>query len=175
MLVGVLEVDVGCHEIVLHHQDGIDNLRGASHPALMTRHRLRGADEGALALEHPAQCDGLKHITLMRRGGVGVDVVDIVGYDTCILHGNSITDFADNIRSIRNVWMGSTSGSATTNSFHSFFANVNQASVNSAVENAFTSAINNISGMPAPFVKYCSVVSGKNFDDQSNWESTSGE
>ena len=88
---------------------------------------------------------------------------------------NSITDFADNIRSIRNVWMGSTSGSAATNSFHSFFANVNQTSVNSAVENAFTSAINNISGMPAPFVKYCSVVSGKNFDDQSNWESTSGE
>ena len=86
---------------------------------------------------------------------------------------NSITDFADNIRSIRNVWLGSTNGNAASKSFHSFFANVNQAAVNSAVENGYTSAINNISGMPAPFVKYCSIVSGKNFDDQSNWESTS--
>ena len=86
---------------------------------------------------------------------------------------NSITDFADNIRSIRNVWLGSTNGNAASKSFHSFFANVNQTAVNTAVENAYTSAINNISGMPAPFVKYCSIVSGKNFDDQSNWESTS--
>ena len=86
---------------------------------------------------------------------------------------NSITDFADNIRSIRNVWLGSTNGTAASNSFHAFFANVNQAAVNSAVENGYTSAINNISGMPAPFVKYCSIISGKNFDDQSNWESTS--
>ena len=86
---------------------------------------------------------------------------------------NSITDFADNIRSIRNVWLGSTNGNAASKSFHSFFANVNQTAVNSVVENAYTSAINNISGMPAPFVKYCSIVSGKNFDDQSNWESTS--
>jgi hypothetical protein len=86
---------------------------------------------------------------------------------------NSITDFADNVRSIRNVWLGSTNGNAASKSFHSFFANVNQASVNTAVENGYTSAINNISAMPAPFVKYCSVVSGKNFDDQKNWDSIS--
>ncbi len=85
---------------------------------------------------------------------------------------NSITDFADNIRSIRNVWYGSTNGSAATKSFHNFFAQVGKASVNTAVENGFNTAIKNISGMPSPFVKYCSVVSGKNFDDQSNWEST---
>ena len=88
---------------------------------------------------------------------------------------NSITDFADNIRSIRNVWYGSTNGSAATKSFHNFFAQVGKASVNTAVENGFNTAISNISGMPSPFVKYCSVVSGKNFDDQNNWESTSGE
>ena len=88
---------------------------------------------------------------------------------------NSITDFADNIRSIRNVWYGSTNGSAATKSFHIFFAQVGKASVNTAVENGFNTAISNISGMPSPFVKYCSVVSGKNFDDQNNWESTSGE
>ena len=88
---------------------------------------------------------------------------------------NSITDFADNIRSIRNVWYGSTNGSAATKSFHGFFAQVGKASVNTAVENGLNTAISNISGMPSPFVKYCSVVSGKNFDDQNNWESTSGE
>lgn len=88
---------------------------------------------------------------------------------------NSITDFADNIRSIRNVWLGSTNGQTATKSFHSFFANVNKTAVNNAVENGYNTAISNISGMPSPFVKYCSVISGKNFDDQSNWESTSGE
>ena len=88
---------------------------------------------------------------------------------------NSITDFADNIRSIRNIWLGSTNDSAADKSFHKFFASVNQVAVNTAVENAYSAAISNISGMPAPFVKYCSVVWGKSFDDPDNWESTSGE
>ena len=87
---------------------------------------------------------------------------------------NSITDFADNIRSIRNVWLGSTTGSAATYSFHAFFASA-QASTNTAVENAYTTAVNNISKMPAPFVKYCSIVSGKNFDDPDNWDSITEE
>ena len=87
---------------------------------------------------------------------------------------NSITDFADNIRSIRNVWLGSTTGSAATYSFHAFFASA-QASTNTAVENAYTTAVSNISKMPAPFVKYCSIVSGKNFDDPDNWDSITEE
>ena len=82
---------------------------------------------------------------------------------------NSITDFADNIRSIRNIWLGSTNDSAADKSFHKFFASVNQVAVNTAVENAYSAAISNISGMPAPFVKYCSVVWGKSFDDPDNW------
>jgi hypothetical protein len=86
---------------------------------------------------------------------------------------NSITDFADNIRSIRNIWQGSTTGNTADKSFHNFFAKVNQSAVNTAVENAYQLAISNISAMPAPFVKYCSVVSGKDFDDQDNWESIS--
>jgi len=85
---------------------------------------------------------------------------------------NSITDFRDNIRSIRNVWLGSINSTANDYSFHTFFASVNQTSVNEAVENAYVSAIEGISNMPAPFVKYCSVVWGKNFDDPDNWEST---
>jgi len=88
---------------------------------------------------------------------------------------NSITDFQDNIRSIRNVWLGSLDGNATQGSFHSFFAAVGQTAMNASVEDAFNSAINKIGGMPSPFVKYCSVIWNKNFDDPTNWESTTEE
>ena len=88
---------------------------------------------------------------------------------------NSITDFADNIRSIRNIWLGSTNKTANDYSFHTFFASVNKATTNSALESSYVAAISSISNMPAPFVKYCSVLSGKAFDDPENWDSTSGE
>ena len=88
---------------------------------------------------------------------------------------NSITDFQDNIRSIRNVWFGSTNGSAAAGSFNAFFNSVGQESVATSVTNAFNSAINAIGEMPAPFVKYCSIIWTKNFDDPTNWESTSEE
>ena len=84
---------------------------------------------------------------------------------------NSITDFQDNIRSIRNVWFGSTNGNAAAGSFNAFFASVGQDATNTAVTGAFNSAINAIGQMPAPFVKYCSVIWNKNFDDPTNWES----
>ena len=88
---------------------------------------------------------------------------------------NSITDFRDNIRSIRNVWLGSTDKTASDYSFHTFFATVGQTAVNTAVENAYVAAIAGISNMPAPFVKYCSVVWGKDFDAPENWNSTTEE
>lgn len=88
---------------------------------------------------------------------------------------NSITDFQDNIRSIRNVWLGSLDSSAAQGSFHSFFASVSQDAMNTNVENAFNSAIDKIGKMPAPFVKYCSIIWNKNFDDPTNWESTTEE
>ena len=88
---------------------------------------------------------------------------------------NSITDFQDNIRSIRNVWFGSTNGNAAAGSFNAFFASVGQDATNTAVTGAFNSAINAIGQMPAPFVKYCSVIWNKNFDDPTNWESTTEE
>ena len=88
---------------------------------------------------------------------------------------NSITDFQDNIRSIRNLWMGSLDGNAAQGSFHSFFASVSQTATNTNVENAFNSAIDKIGKMPAPFVKYCSVIWNKNFDDPTNWDSITEE
>ena len=88
---------------------------------------------------------------------------------------NSITDFQDNIRSIRNVWFGSTNGNAAAGSFNAFFASVGQDATNTAVTGAFNNAINAIGQMPAPFVKYCSVIWNKNFDDPTNWESITEE
>lgn len=88
---------------------------------------------------------------------------------------NSIADFRDNIRSIRNVWLGSTDKKANQYSFHTFFASVGKGSINTAVENAYVASIAGISNMPSPFVKYCGTVWIKNFDDPTNWESTSEE
>ena len=88
---------------------------------------------------------------------------------------NSITDFQDNIRSIRNVWFGSLDGNAAQASFHNFFAAVGQTAINTTLEDAFNSAINKIGSMPSPFVKYCSYIWNKNFDDPTNWESTTEE
>ena len=83
---------------------------------------------------------------------------------------NSITDFQDNIRSIRNVWYGSTNGKAANVSFNGFFASVNQSATNSAVTKAFQDAITKIGIMPSPFVKYCSTVWNIEFVDDEDWE-----
>ncbi len=84
---------------------------------------------------------------------------------------NSIVDFQNNIRSIQNVWFGNTNGTVSNgNSFHNFFEATSQSSVNTAVENAVSSTITKIGAMPAPFVKYCSIVWGKAFEDDNEWD-----
>ena len=83
---------------------------------------------------------------------------------------NSITDFRDNIRSIRNVWLGSTNKKASKYSFHTFFTSVKKDAVNTAVEGAYVSAIEGISNMPSPFVKYCSTIWNIAFEDDEDWE-----
>ena len=82
---------------------------------------------------------------------------------------NSITDFQDNIRSIRNVWYGSTTGSPASVSFYNFFQSVDASNVNTSVTGAFNDAINKIGAMPAPFVKYCSTIWGIEFTDDEDW------
>jgi len=78
---------------------------------------------------------------------------------------NSIADFRDNIRSIRNVWLGSTNKAANQYSFHTFFASVKNDKTNNAVENSYVSAIEGISNIPSPFVKYCSTIWNIAFED----------
>ena len=83
---------------------------------------------------------------------------------------NSIADFRDNIRSIRNVWLGSTDKTANKYSFHTFFASVKSETMNNEVENGYVSAIEGISNMPSPFVKYCCTIWNIAFEDDEDWE-----
>lgn len=78
---------------------------------------------------------------------------------------NSITDFRDNIRSIRNVWLGSTDRTAARYSLHTFFASVSRGDVSNSIENAYVSAIEGISNMPSPFVKYVCTIHNIQFED----------
>lgn len=82
---------------------------------------------------------------------------------------NSIADFRDNIRSIRNVWLGSTDKTANKYSFHTFFASVNQSKVNESLEGTFVNTIAAISNMPSPFVKYCCTIWNIAFEDDEDW------
>ncbi len=77
---------------------------------------------------------------------------------------NSITDFQDNIRSIRNVWLGSLNGNASSHSFQKFFS-ANSTKVGNEVEDSYTQAIAKIGAMPAPFVKYVSTIWGVDYED----------
>ena len=83
---------------------------------------------------------------------------------------NSIADFRDNIRSIRNIWLGSTDKTANRYSFHTFFASVKQNKVNESLEGAFVNTIAAISNMPLPFVKYCCTIWNIAFEDDEEWE-----
>ena len=83
---------------------------------------------------------------------------------------NSITDFQDNIRSIRNVWYGSTNDSPASVSFYNFFQNVGASAVNTSVTGSFNDAISKIGAMPAPFVKYCSTIWNIEFTDDEDWK-----
>ena len=88
-----------------------------------------------------------------------------VGYIESPYSYNSINDFRNNIRSIRNVWLGSLDRTANKYSFHTFFASIGDQATNHSIENAVVDAIEAISNLPYPFVKYCCSIWDKNFED----------
>ena len=83
----------------------------------------------------------------------------------------SITDFQDNIRSIRNIWYGNVNGTRSNKikSFYSFFLSVDN-NINKEVVNNVIKSINAIGAMPAPFVKYCCTVWNKEFSEEEYTE-----
>ena len=68
---------------------------------------------------------------------------------------NSIADFTDNIRSVRNAYYGSLDGTVNNNSLAAYMNKVN-ASLDSNVRSAIDNAIKEVSDMPAPFRNHLS-------------------
>jgi len=63
---------------------------------------------------------------------------------------NSIADFTDNIRSVRNAYYGSLDGSVNNNSMAAYM-NKQNATLDRNVREAIDNALNEVSSMPAPF------------------------
>ena len=63
---------------------------------------------------------------------------------------NSIADFTDNLRSVRNAYYGSLNGQVNTNSMASYMAR-NHASIDNELRRAIDNAITTVASMPAPF------------------------
>lgn len=84
---------------------------------------------------------------------------------------NSIADFQDNIRSVRNVWYGTTDGTkpGSVQSFYNFFAATSETN-GTSVESSFNKAIEAIGSMPAPFVKYCSTIWNLPFESDNRYD-----
>jgi len=63
---------------------------------------------------------------------------------------NSIADFTDNIRSVRNIYYGSLDGNVNSNSMAAYMKKVNS-TLDNNVRAAIDNAIKEVSSMPAPF------------------------
>jgi len=68
---------------------------------------------------------------------------------------NSIADFTDNIRSVRNAYYGSLDGNVNSNSMAAYMNKVN-ATLDGNVRNAIDNALKEVSNMPAPFRNHLS-------------------
>ena len=68
---------------------------------------------------------------------------------------NSIADFTDNIRSVRNAYYGSLDGSVNSNSMAAYVNKID-ATLDNNVRTAIDNALNEVSGMPAPFRNHLS-------------------
>lgn len=80
---------------------------------------------------------------------------------------NSIADFTDNIRSVRNAYYGSLDGTVNNNSLAAYMNKVN-ASLDSNVRSAIDNAIKEVSGMPAPFRNHLSKTETQKAVDACN-------
>ena len=63
---------------------------------------------------------------------------------------NSIADFTDNIRSVRNIYYGTLDGNVSNNSMSAYVKGINS-TLDNNVRSAINNAIKEVSSMPAPF------------------------
>lgn len=80
---------------------------------------------------------------------------------------NSIADFTDNIRSVRNAYYGSLDGSVNSNSMAAYINKVN-ATLDSDVRAAIDNAIQEVSSMPAPFRNHLTKAENQRAIDACN-------
>ncbi|MCQ2290084.1 MAG: peptidase M75 [Muribaculaceae bacterium] len=73
---------------------------------------------------------------------------------------NSIDDFTDNIRSVRNVYYGSLDGSVHANSVSAYLKKLNS-SADSKVRAAIDNALKEVASMPAPFRNHLTAAETK--------------
>lgn len=76
---------------------------------------------------------------------------------------NSVADFADNLRSVRNAYFGSLDGSISKLSVSAHVASLN-ADADKDVRDAIAAAIVAVEGMPTPFRNYIHLTSGAEYD-----------
>ena len=89
IVVTLLVVDGGGHDVVLHSQYGSHSLNGTGGTQQVTGHRLRRADVefvGSLA-EYLLDGFGLGDVAHVGRGTVNVDIVDVLGLEVGIGQG----------------------------------------------------------------------------------------
>ena len=80
---------------------------------------------------------------------------------------NSIADFTDNIRSVRNAYYGSLDGRVNSNSMSAYMNKLNPM-IDEEVRNAIDNAINEISTMPAPFRNHLTKAETQDAVDACN-------
>ena len=77
VVIRVLEIDVPGNEIVLHHEDGIDDFTCACHPHFVSRLALGGGDGHFVVPENLGDGSGFAAVADAGGGGVGIDIANI--------------------------------------------------------------------------------------------------
>ena len=88
VLVWLCEVDVGCYETVLHHEERIDDLACACHPTFVAGHAFGGTDQGAIIAKNAVNGLCFETIANGRGCSVGIDVIDIFWLYLAHFHGH---------------------------------------------------------------------------------------
>jgi len=76
---------------------------------------------------------------------------------------NSVADFVDNIRSVRNAYYGTLDGTVSTTSLSAYMAKVDK-NADQKVRNCIETAIQKLQAMPTPFRNYINETSGANYE-----------
>ena len=83
IFIRILEIQVGCDKVILHHQDGVDDLAGSCHPHLVTCLRLGTGHLNTLISKDIENSLGLIGIAHMGRRRVSIDITDFLFADAC--------------------------------------------------------------------------------------------